>query len=83
MDREFCRTSRWENYGALHQLRVGGPPPKLDSHKMSERFTIRVATPEDVEAIAEHRARMFREMGEVSPDTFEILRANEMRLADN
>jgi len=42
---------------------------------MSERFTIRLATPEDVDAIAEHRARMFQEMGEVSPDTFEILRA--------
>lgn len=42
---------------------------------MSERFTIRLATREDVDVIAEHRARMFQEMGEVSPDTFEIFRA--------
>lgn len=50
---------------------------------MSERFTIRLATPADVDAIAEHRARMFQEMGEVSPDTFEILRAKSReRLRD-
>jgi GNAT superfamily N-acetyltransferase len=42
---------------------------------MSDRFTIRLATPEDVDTIAEHRARMFDEMGEVPPDAFEILRA--------
>jgi GNAT superfamily N-acetyltransferase len=42
---------------------------------MSERFTIRLATPDDVDAIAEHRARMFDEMGEVPPEAFEILRA--------
>jgi GNAT superfamily N-acetyltransferase len=41
---------------------------------MSERFTIRLATPDDVETIAEHRARMFAEMGEVPPGAFEILR---------
>jgi GNAT superfamily N-acetyltransferase len=41
---------------------------------MSERFTIRLATPEDVDTIARHRARMFEEMGEVLPDMFEILR---------
>jgi GNAT superfamily N-acetyltransferase len=42
---------------------------------MSDRFTIRLATPEDVDTIAEHRARMFDEMGEVPPDAFEVLRA--------
>ena len=42
---------------------------------MADRFTIRLATPEDVDTIAEHRARMFDEMGEVPPDAFEILRA--------
>jgi len=41
---------------------------------MSERFTIRLATSADVDAIAEHRARMFEEMGEVPPEAFEILR---------
>ena len=41
---------------------------------MSERFKIRLATPDDVDAIAEHRARMFDEMGEVPPGAFEILR---------
>lgn len=50
---------------------------------MSERFTIRLATLGDVDAIAEHRARMFEEMGEVSTDTFEILRArSQARLRD-
>ena len=50
---------------------------------MSERFTIRLATRQDVDAIAEHRARMFEEMGEVAPDTFEILRAKSReRLRD-
>ena len=42
---------------------------------MSERFTIRFATSDDVDTIAEHRARMFEEMGELPPDAFEILRA--------
>ena len=42
---------------------------------MSERFTIRFATPEDVEVIAQHRARMFDEMGEVPTEAFESLRA--------
>jgi GNAT superfamily N-acetyltransferase len=41
---------------------------------MSERFTIRLATSADVDAIANHRARMFAEMGEVSPEGLEILR---------
>ena len=50
---------------------------------MSERFTIRLATPEDVDAIAEHRARMFQEMGQVSPEGFAILRAKSReRLRD-
>jgi GNAT superfamily N-acetyltransferase len=42
---------------------------------MSPRFTIRLASLADVDAIAEHRARMFDEMGQVPPDTFETLRA--------
>jgi GNAT superfamily N-acetyltransferase len=50
---------------------------------MSERFTIRLATPADTEAIAEHRARMFEEMGQVPPETFEPLRAKSCeRLGD-
>lgn len=50
---------------------------------MSERFTIRLATADDVGAIAEHRARMFEEMGQVLPGTFEILRAKSReRLRD-
>jgi hypothetical protein len=35
---------------------------------MSDRFTIRLATLDDVDAIAEHRTRMFEEMGEVPPE---------------
>jgi GNAT superfamily N-acetyltransferase len=50
---------------------------------MSERFTIRPATVEDVAAIAEHRARMFDEMDQVSPEAFETLRAKSReRLLD-
>jgi GNAT superfamily N-acetyltransferase len=50
---------------------------------MSERFTIRLATLDDVDAIAEHRAHMFDEMGEVPPEAFEILRARSReRLRD-
>ena len=50
---------------------------------MSEQFTVRLATPEDADAIAEHRACMFDEMGEVPPGAFEILRAKSSeRLRD-
>jgi GNAT superfamily N-acetyltransferase len=50
---------------------------------MSERFTIRQASLADVDAIAEHRARMFDEMGQVPPETFETLRAKSCeRLRD-
>lgn len=50
---------------------------------MSERFTIRFATPADVEAIAEHRARMFEEMGDLSLGAFETLRTkSQERLGD-
>jgi GNAT superfamily N-acetyltransferase len=67
----------------LHHLRSDRLPPKLDSHQMSERFTIRFATSADVDAIAEHRARMFEEMGEVPPEAFEILRTKSReRLSD-
>lgn len=51
--------------------------------KMSERFTIRLATPADAAAIAEHRARMFDEMGQVPPESLETLRAKSCeRLRD-
>jgi GNAT superfamily N-acetyltransferase len=50
---------------------------------MSEQFTIRSATVEDVDAIAQHRARMFDEMGQVPSDTFETLRTKSReRLRD-
>jgi GNAT superfamily N-acetyltransferase len=50
---------------------------------MSEQFTIRHATPEDADAIAEHRTRMFEEMGQVPLGVFEILRAKSSeRLRD-
>ena len=67
----------------LHQLRSTRLPPKLDSYSMSERFTIRLATLADLGAIAEHRARMFQEMGEVPAQAFEILRTkSHERLRD-
>ena len=56
------------------QLRRGESHGNLKHHQMSDRFTIRLATPEDSDTVAEHRARMFDEMGEVPPEAFEVLR---------
>jgi hypothetical protein len=42
---------------------------------MHDIFRIRRATLQDVDIIAWHRARMFQDMGDVSDDAFEILRA--------
>jgi hypothetical protein len=42
---------------------------------VSEAFQVRRATAEDAKVIAWHRARMFEDMGDVSTDAFEILRA--------
>lgn len=41
---------------------------------MPDQFTIRLATVDDVDTIADHRARMFDEMGDVRPGAFETLR---------
>jgi GNAT superfamily N-acetyltransferase len=41
----------------------------------SETFEVRRATAHDADIIAWHRARMFQDMGDVSGDAFEILRA--------
>ena len=42
---------------------------------MHDIFRIRRATVQDADIIAWHRARMFQDMGDVSDDAFEILRA--------
>jgi GNAT superfamily N-acetyltransferase len=42
----------------------------------SDTFQIRRATAGDADIISWHRARMFQDMGDVSGDAFEILRAN-------
>ena len=42
---------------------------------MPDTFRIRRATAQDAGIVAWHRARMFQDMGDVSRDTFEILRA--------
>src|SRR4029450_13452637 len=42
----------------------------------SDTFQIRRATARDADIISWHRARMFQDMGNVSGDAFEILRAN-------
>jgi GNAT superfamily N-acetyltransferase len=41
----------------------------------SDPFQIRRATAQDADIISWHRARMFQDMGDVSEDAFEILRA--------
>ncbi|MEY2489247.1 MAG: hypothetical protein QOC70_1189 [Verrucomicrobiota bacterium] len=62
---------------------VRGRHRNSNATKMSDRFTIRPATLEDVDAIAEHRARMFDEMGQVPPKAFQPLRAKSSeRLRD-
>src|SRR5437016_2542881 len=42
---------------------------------MHDTFRIRRATAQDPDIVAWHRARMFQDMGDVSRDAFEILRA--------
>jgi len=41
---------------------------------LNEPIVIRRATVEDAVTIARHRAAMFRDMGELSPDDFDVLR---------
>jgi GNAT superfamily N-acetyltransferase len=53
--------------------RYGHGAPALQS--ISDTFQIRRATAQDAAIIAWHRARMFQDMGDVSGDAFEILRA--------
>lgn len=43
---------------------------------LPESYKIRLATIEDAQLIARHRAAMFRDMGEVSAGEAEVLRAN-------
>src|SRR4029077_20389360 len=50
---------------------VGYPVSRVGS----DSFEIRRATVRDVDVIAWHRARMFQDMGDVSGEAFEILRA--------
>lgn len=47
----------------------------LTPRVMEKSFRIRRATAQDADVIAWHRARMFQDMGKVSGDAFEILRA--------
>ena len=42
---------------------------------MSEKFQIRLATRADLDVISDHRARMFKDMGEVPGEMFETFRA--------
>jgi GNAT superfamily N-acetyltransferase len=46
----------------------------------SDIFQIRRATAQDADIISWHRARMFQDMGDVSGDAFEILRAKARAL---
>ena len=41
---------------------------------MSESFVVRLATPADADTVAWHRARMFRDMGDVPPNLFDEFR---------
>src|SRR5690242_11153748 len=42
---------------------------------MSHSFHIRLATRADLDVVSDHRARMFRDMGELSAQMFEAFRA--------
>jgi GNAT superfamily N-acetyltransferase len=58
--------------GKQHRRRANGSPVQRG---VSETFEIRRAMARDADIIAWHRARMFQDMGDVSGDAFEILRA--------
>ncbi|MBV9618487.1 MAG: GNAT family N-acetyltransferase [Verrucomicrobia bacterium] len=45
---------------------------------MSESFAIRLATASDFELISWHRARMFRDMGELPPELFDSFRIQSL-----
>jgi GNAT superfamily N-acetyltransferase len=57
--------------GKQHRRHEVGDPMQRAS---SDTFQIRLATAQDADIIAWHRARMFQDMGDVSGDAFEILR---------
>src|SRR5919197_4185480 len=58
--------------GKQHRRLEGDYPAQ---RVVSETFEIRRATAQDADIIAWHRARMFQDMGDISGDAFEILRA--------
>jgi len=58
--------------GKQHRKRADGYPVQRG---VSETFEVRRATARDADIIGWHRARMFQDMGDVSGDAFEILRA--------
>jgi GNAT superfamily N-acetyltransferase len=58
--------------GKQHRRPAGGYSVQRG---VSENFEVRRATARDADIIAWHRARMFQDMGDVSGDAFEILRA--------
>ncbi|HEX3232910.1 MAG TPA: GNAT family N-acetyltransferase [Gemmatimonadales bacterium] len=43
---------------------------------MTDRVRVRLATPDDADVVAGHRARMFRDMGQLPPELFEPLRSS-------
>src|ERR1700730_9249468 len=45
---------------------------------MSGSFAIRLATASDLELISWHRARMFRDMGELTPELFDSFRTQSL-----
>src|SRR5436190_23133283 len=54
-----------------------------ESASMSGQFVVRLATIDDVGTIAEHRTRMFEEMGDLRPSDFDALRTKSRdRLRD-
>ncbi len=40
---------------------------------MTDSFAVRMATPSDIPTIAQHRAQMFRDMGELPPSVYQQL----------
>jgi len=45
-----------------------------DEHSYSDKFRVRLATIDDADIIAWHRARMFHDMGDLQPHLFEAFR---------
>src|SRR5205814_9062035 len=73
----YLNVGRWALAAPLHcegEL-IASPARTVEGLLVSADFQIRLATVADLEVITWHRARMFEDMGELTPDLLESFRA--------